>query len=295
MAIRDEVKVVSPEGDPERDIALLAGIRAYLGKHEAINTIQLAGFLANRAFEPLTPVFVAMEDDRIVAVATLAPGFNLLISHVEHAAALEAIATEAMRREIELPGVMGPTEHANAFAGHWRRPGGGTHAPGMAQRILAASTVREPAAVPGTWRQMTDDDHPMLIDWFTDFGIESDHMTEIVARRHAHSMMQRLDARSGGVIWVDEAGSPVSVARYKAPTFTGIRIGPVYTPPEHRRHGYGGAVTAAATQLLLDRGYAFVCLYTNAANQTSNHIYEVIGYEYVANSMQYRFSPGAAG
>ena len=79
------------------------------------------------------------------------------------------------------------------------------------------------------------------------------------------------------------------MACYKSRTPTGIRVGPVYTPPEHRRRGYAGAVTAAVSQVMLDRGRAFVCLYTDAANPTSNHVYESIG-RGLADSMQYRFT-----
>ncbi|MBA3379341.1 MAG: GNAT family N-acetyltransferase [Chloroflexia bacterium] len=106
-------------------------------------------------------------------------------------------------------------------------------------------------------------------------------------------MLDRLDERSGGVLWLDRGGVPVSVACYKAPTTNGIRIGPVFTPPEHRRRGYAGAVTAATTQLMLDRGHAFTCLYTDAANATANHVYESIGYDFVADSTQYRFTERA--
>jgi predicted GNAT family acetyltransferase len=105
-------------------------------------------------------------------------------------------------------------------------------------------------------------------------------------------MFDRLDSRSGGLVWLDEGGTRVSVACYKAPTMNGIRIGPVYTPPELRRRGYAGAVTAATTQLMLDRGYGFACLYTDAGNATANHVYESIGYAFVADSIQYRFMEG---
>ena len=68
----------------------------------------------------------------------------------------------------------------------------------------------------------------------------------------------------------------------------------MYTPPEHRRHGYAAAVTAAVTQQMLERGYAFVCLYTNASNATANHVYESIGYRLVADSAIYRLQAGVA-
>jgi len=291
----DDMSIVSPTGDPEADSLLLAGVRDYLGRHEAINTILLSGFLASDAFDPSTPVLVAQTEQAIVGLATAYPGFNLLLSHIERGDAVAALVSEAVRREIEIPGVMGPSRSALEFAQRWQGLTGGSYSPGMAQRILAATTVRVPVAVPGTWRHMTAGDHPALVEWLTGFGIEIDNLDPERARQFGEAMLERLDDRSGGLIWIDEAGVPVSFARYKAPTFTGIRIGPVYTPPEQRRRGYAGAVTAAATQLMQDRGYAFVCLYTNAANPTSNHVYEAIGYEFVAGSMQYRFRPSHTG
>jgi RimJ/RimL family protein N-acetyltransferase len=286
---RDAVNVVSPTGRQDADAVLLADIRAYLGRHEAINTIQLASFLDSDSFDPSKPVVVARSGEGIVGVGTVSPGFNLLLSHIERDEAIAALVASSVRRGIDVPGVMGPGDAALGFAEHWGRLTGGSFSPGMTHRILAATSVRVPTGVPGTWRQMTTADHPKLIDWFANFGVEVDHAPPQSVERYADAMLSRLGQHGGGLIWLDELGNPVSIACYKAPTATGIRIGPVYTPPERRRRGYAGAVTAATTQLMLDRGFTFVCLYTNAANLTSNHVYEAIGYEFVSHSMQYRF------
>src|SRR5581483_201888 len=82
--------------------------------------------------------------------------------------------------------------------------------------------------------------------------------------------------RSFGVWEVD--GEVVSMCGYGGPTPNGIRIGPVYTPPEHRGHGYASALTAEVSQHQLDAGRTFCFLYTDATNPTSNAIYERIGY-----------------
>ena len=50
------------------------------------------------------------------------------------------------------------------------------------------------------------------------------------------------------------AGGAVSITGATGPTPNGIRIGPVYTPPELRRHGYATALVAAVTPLILDEG-----------------------------------------
>jgi predicted GNAT family acetyltransferase len=72
-------------------------------------------------------------------------------------------------------------------------------------------------------------------------------------------------------------------------TPTGVRIGPVYTPPERRGVGYTSNLVAAASQEQLDAGRSFVFLFTDLANPTSNHIYEAIGFEPVSDIDRYVF------
>jgi predicted GNAT family acetyltransferase len=93
-------------------------------------------------------------------------------------------------------------------------------------------------------------------------------------------------------VWEDR-GKVVSVAGAGGRTPNGIRIGPVYTPPEQRGRGYATAVTAAASQDQLDRGRRFVTLFTDLANPTSNRIYRAIGYEPVCDMDMYGFSADA--
>jgi predicted GNAT family acetyltransferase len=62
----------------------------------------------------------------------------------------------------------------------------------------------------------------------------------------------------------------------------------VYTPLEFRRRGFGSAVTAHVTRLLLERG-ARVMLFTDAANPTSNGIYQEIGYRLVDELVEMHF------
>jgi len=89
-------------------------------------------------------------------------------------------------------------------------------------------------------------------------------------------------------LW-DDGGEVVSLAGVGGRTPTGIRIGPVYTPPEHRGVGYASNLVAAATQEQLDGGRSFVFLFTDRANPTSNHIYEAIGFEAVSDIDRYAF------
>ena len=79
----------------------------------------------------------------------------------------------------------------------------------------------------------------------------------------------------------------MSLAVSKGPTPNGIRIGPVYTPPEQRGHGYASACTATLSQMMLDSGYRYCFLFTDLSNPTSNSIYQKIGYRPVIDIDRY--------
>ncbi len=73
---------------------------------------------------------------------------------------------------------------------------------------------------------------------------------------------------------------------------TGARIGPVYTPPSRRGHGFATALVAHASAHALAHGVDRCWLHTDLANPTSNAIYQRIGYEWVCEATELRFTPG---
>ena len=77
--------------------------------------------------------------------------------------------------------------------------------------------------------------------------------------------------------------------RTATPTPTGTRVGPVYTPPERRGHGYATSLVAELTAERLAAGHAFCFLFTDLSNPTSNAIYARIGYEPIADWDQWAF------
>ena len=75
-------------------------------------------------------------------------------------------------------------------------------------------------------------------------------------------------------------------------TANGIKVSPVYTPPEYRGKGYATSCVAAVSQHLLNTGYKYCFLFTDVANPTSNHIYQKIGYQPVCEISDYSFKSG---
>jgi predicted GNAT family acetyltransferase len=92
----------------------------------------------------------------------------------------------------------------------------------------------------------------------------------------------------------DVDGELVSLAGVTGPTPNGIRVGPVYTPPEHRGRGYASALVAQVSQAQLDNGRRFVFLFTDAANATANRIYQAIGYELAGDIDEYVYEAAEA-
>jgi predicted GNAT family acetyltransferase len=68
------------------------------------------------------------------------------------------------------------------------------------------------------------------------------------------------------------------------------RIGPVYTAPASRGHGYGAAVTAEAVRDAQRQGARDVVLFADVANPVSNGIYRRLGFVPVAENVQCAFT-----
>jgi len=81
----------------------------------------------------------------------------------------------------------------------------------------------------------------------------------------------------------------VSMASFGGVTPNGVRIGPVYTPPELRGRGYASALVAGTSQQLLDGGKRFCFLFTDLANPTSNGVYQRLGYRPVEDRVVMEF------
>jgi GNAT superfamily N-acetyltransferase len=156
----------------------------------------------------------------------------------------------------------------------------------MDERLFRLDELVPPRATDGTPRLAGDDDAAWLAAWYTDFAIEA--FGGLPPGFDAARMIDRGARSSRCWIWSGADGSPRSIAVAHPPVAGVSRIGPVYTPPEFRGHGYGSAATAAASRDILEAG-DIACLYTDLANPTSNKIYQQLGYRRVLDRSSLRF------
>lgn len=272
--------------------AFLAEAGAFLTDREAEHNLILGicSRLAARP-DPTAPdplLRIALEGDRIVGVALETPPMNLILSEIDDPAAVSAFASDLHSQGARLPGVLGPIAAARAFAHGWIAMTGGSARLAMRERIYRAREARPPREVAGTMRDVTPEDGELLLRWLEAFVAET--FPDDVAMEPAENILRRRkEDRAGGHRLWEVDGAPVSLAGFGGSTPNGIRIGPVYTPPEHRRQGFAEALVGTMTQMLLDRGHRFCFLFTDLANPTSNGVYQRVGYEPVSDVDQYTF------
>ena len=237
--------------------------------------------------------WVVRDGARVVGVALRTPPTNLVLARPLDDRAVDALVAAI---DDDLPGVVGAVPEVDAFSTAWSANRAVTVTTTFEQRIYAIRAVEVPRGVEGALRLAGPADRELALAWMRAFSEEALHEGDGDAERLERSVDTRLQgSETRGIALWEREGRPVSLAGYSGPTPNGIRIGPVYTPPEHRGRGYGSAVTAGVSQLQLDRGRRFCFLYTDLANPTSNAIYMRIGYEPVCDSRELAFSPAAGG
>jgi predicted GNAT family acetyltransferase len=274
--------------------AFLALAGPFLVAREAEHNLIL-GICANLRVSPnanaAPPYFAAVVDgDRVVATALQTPPFQLILSEIDDPAAIPMLAADLLDRD--LPGALGAAEHVRAFVEARTALGGPPGHLRISERIFRLTQVTPPRPTPGHARIAVPADRALVTAWIAAFMREAlgeDDPAE------TNDLVDRWMLGRGRTLHLWEDGGaghphkPVSLAGAGSPTPNGIRIGPVYTPPEVRNHGYASALVAVVSQAQLDAGRRFCFLFTDQANPTSNHIYQAIGYEPVRDVDAYRF------
>jgi len=276
--------------------AFFALVAPFLERREAEHNLQL-GFRARleadrHAFGPRDPLLYAVLDGRgdVVAVATQTPPFGVVLSEIDDPAIVDRLADRLAEDGAELPTAGGPVVVSRAFAERWSSLTGLMPFVQLDERIYEATAVVHPQGVPGAMRAYTPADRRLAVDWLDAFFAEA--MPDLPEGRVERIVDDRAAGNGSLVLWEDD-GEVVSIVGHAGETPNGSRVGPVYTPPELRGHGYASALTAALTEQLLARR-RFCFLFTDLANPTSNSIYQRIGYRPVTDITLWRFAAADA-
>jgi GNAT superfamily N-acetyltransferase len=272
-------------GDVDR---FVTAAEVYLLGDPVIHTVALtvvAQLQAGTAVGDGPPRFgwLTDDDDLVIAAASWTPPYPVSLATDDPSYA-EALA-DGFR---DAGGVIGSNEAAHAFATAVGRPA----TLYISELQYRLDQVDPPDLPPGGPQPIvTDADLDLAAGWLDAFVAETGVMRLAGPTRDA--VASRL---ARGVLWFwSDQGAPVCMAGYVNAAGGVPRVGPVYTPPEHRGHGYAAALTAAVAEYALARGAVAVTLFADEANPTSNHVYQRIGFREVARVVDLRFADPAAG
>jgi predicted GNAT family acetyltransferase len=225
-------------------------------------------------FDGIEPVFALgfTAGGEVGFAAIRTPPWFMLVSELDPAQAPDLMA-KWLEADPEPPGVSGLPATARAIADAWQSQTHGTTRCRMSEAMHSLTEVQDPARpAPGELRLPAQGDHELLVAWMEQFAREANLPGADRARR-----LLRTRYRGDRLMLWDDGG-PRSMVGMAGPIAGVARIGPVYTPPEHRQRGYASAAVAAFSRRALARGAHTCMLYTDLANPTSNKIYAEVGY-----------------
>ncbi|QNJ95417.1 GNAT family N-acetyltransferase [Mycolicibacterium fluoranthenivorans] len=228
------------------------------------------------------------DGDAAIGAAVQVSNAALLTSGLAPAHATDVAAALADDHP-RLPAVRGTRCSSTAFVTAWSALTGAAVELTDVEPLYRLVDLAAPSGVAGESRLAVGREVELLVDWLDAFFVEAFGLASDRTARRAY--LDEIAVADGDIVVWTAGSAPVSMARVHAPLAGVSRIGPVYTPPEHRGHGYAAAVTAAAARHAHRRGADEVVLFADAANPLANRVYQRIGFTAVDEHLQYALTP----
>ncbi|MFA4986777.1 MAG: GNAT family N-acetyltransferase [Candidatus Brocadiia bacterium] len=267
----------------------LASAGPWLEQDEQVNSLMLGvctrlaeagGNLISR------PFLCLLEDEGPLVAAVMTPPANVVLySRAEPSSeALRMIADELTDSGMPVHGVIAPSSLSKAFADTFTAATGRPNCIKMMLRQYVLTEVTPPKWCNGEMRKAQTEDLPLVQEWIREFQKDSGvgpgptPPAEVAGRLIKGSKIR---------IWED--GEPVAMSAEVRRSRRGVTIALVYTPKQFRRRGYASSIVARLSDSLLQDGAAFVTLFADLANPTTNRIYPAVGYRPIADFMEFTF------
>lgn len=183
-------------------------------------------------------------------------------------------------------GASGELSAVGEFATAWAAATGTRAVQVRAERMFRMARLIPPTDVPGSARIAGPDQLGPVANLMRAFSTEI-HASGAELAEASDTARRRVIAAEVA-LW-EHGGVVVSLAAVSAAAAGTARIGPVYTPVEHRRRGFAAAVTAAAAGHARSAGAGEVVLYTDLGNPTANGVYRRIGFDPVFDARRVAF------
>jgi ribosomal protein S18 acetylase RimI-like enzyme len=277
------------------DAERFAAVAQPLIDRDPIGSTLFLHVLANHLASPFPgPLLMAAVTDggRIGAAAMRVPGFAMIgvldPSTADPATVLGRLADDVLARGEPIVGFTGRRRTAKLLTDAWSERTGATSKPHMWTLLYRLGELTPPVGVPGTPRLAAMDDPAdvaLLADWFCEFRRETG-VGSAPNVPDPQALVRNAERGEVFTLWCVD-GRTVAVAGHSAVRRGGAKIAPVYTPPEHRRRGFGSAVTVAAIESARRLGAGEIMLFTDADYPASNAVYRGLGFEVIAEFAEF--------
>ena len=254
-----------------------ADVLEILLEHEVQNNLPI-GFINNEHGFDASNWFMATikdESGNVLLTAACTPPFNIVLFETRNKPndeAVKLLSNELKAMNFHPPGVLAEQGLAGRFAETYA--GGNDFHLNLSMNVMRLDKINDVPKAPGRCRPLCEDDLFYTPYWERAFG--EDCHVEVY---DIPTSVKRITARLGKDIhYIWEDGIPVSQAVHGRSTENGAVVNGVYTPPHYRNKGYASSVVAELSQILLERGNKFCCLFADAQNPISCGIYRKIGY-----------------
>jgi predicted GNAT family acetyltransferase len=223
----------------------------------------------------------------VCAAAMRTPPWPMLADGFERPDDAEALAAAWLTADPDVDGVTGAPACARSVVSALAARSGREAKLRFSEAMHMLDAVAPlPYGARGRLRVAEDRDRSVLIVWEEAFAIE----TGFGRTPHADRRVERRLRAGLQFVW-DDGGQPVSTAAVNQTVAGVARIGPVYTPPEHRGRGYATCLVADLSEQALSSGAERCMLFTDLANPTSNKIYALIGYRRCGDWEEHLLTP----
>jgi ribosomal protein S18 acetylase RimI-like enzyme len=200
---------------------------------------------------------------------------------------VDELVTRLLDAAPESSAIEGEGEVAERFANAWAVAVGKQAEERGGVRLYRLGRLRVPD-VRAEARPASGDDADLCAGWLTEMERDEDARRGWSVPRPSDGGARIRAMIAQGRLWVlEDGGQAVAMAAHRPPQRGVVRLGPIYTPPEFRRRGYGAALTALLARHLQP---AEVCLRTDLGNPRSHGLYQQLGFETVADLRRFQLS-----
>ncbi|MHA2009577.1 MAG: GNAT family N-acetyltransferase [Promethearchaeota archaeon] len=225
-------------------------------------------------------------DIKLISLRT--PPYNQILSYTDDLETMDTLVEALIKKEFELPGVIGFKKGVDKFVNLWCEKRGVKSKITMNERLYTLQKVAEETIGKNKFIKTTDLYESIVFQWGKEFILEAlpETRSEIIEQS-----LERLKGHinEGRIFMLFVNEKPVSMARKGGNTPNGVAVNLVYTPPSLRRNGYATECVANLSKHLLEEGYKYCFLFTDLSNPTSNSIYQKIGYRSIIDVDEYKF------